>query len=144
MRSKTGRSSACVHSPEQILSANRERVDRELGDLPNLEASLRYQASEAFAISFVYPWVREQKDDIDGDLGFNYASLEADTDSTQQIVILALDYSSLPAYRRQQSAAPMRFSLAYRERFGGDGPRSGQANPILYTRWLVAGLELLF
>lgn len=130
-------------TPEQILTANRERVDRELGDLFNLEASLKYQASDALALSLVYTFVREQKDDIDGDLGFNYASLEADTDSTQQIVILALDYSSLPAYRRQQSAAPMRFSLAYRERFGGDGPRGGQANPILYTRWLVAGLELL-
>lgn len=38
----------------------------------------------------------------------------------------------------------MRFSLAYRERFDGDGPTSGQANPILYTRWLVAAFELLF
>ena len=131
-------------TPDQILTANRERVDRDLGDLLNLEASLRYQASEALALSLVYTYVREQKDDIDGDLGFNYASLEANTDSTQQIVIVALDYSTLPAYRRQQSRAPMTFSLAYRERFDGDGPRSGQANPILYTRWLVAGFELLF
>lgn len=59
-------------------------------------------------------------------------------------MIIALGYSTLPAYRRQQSPAPMTFSLDYRERFDGDGPRSGQANPIPYTRWLVAGLEILF
>lgn len=79
-----------------------------------------------------------------GDMGFNYASLEADTDSRQQIVIVAASYSTLPAYAAQQSRLPMEFSLAYRERFDGEGPSSGQANPVLYTRWLVAGMKTLF
>jgi len=38
----------------------------------------------------------------------------------------------------------MEFSLAYRERFAGEGPSSGQANPVLYTRWVVAGMKFLF
>ncbi len=105
---------------------------------------IRLQPKRSASVPLNENYVREQKDDIDGELGFNYASLEADTDSTQQIVIVALDYSTLPACRRQRSAAPMTFSLAYRERFDGDGPRSGQANPILCTRWLVAGFRLLF
>ena len=47
-------------------------------------------------------------------------------------------------YRKQQSAAPMEFSIAYRERFDGEGPSSGQANPVLYTRWYVIGMKVLF
>ena len=37
----------------------------------------------------------------------------------------------------------MELSLAYRERFDGEGPSSGQANTILYTRWFVAGTALI-
>lgn len=41
-------------------------------------------------------------------------------------------------------ALPMEFSLAYRERFAGKEPSSSQANPVLYTRWVVADMTLLF
>jgi hypothetical protein len=38
----------------------------------------------------------------------------------------------------------MEFSLGYRERFDGAGPSSGQAYPVLYTHWFVAGIKFLF
>jgi hypothetical protein len=38
----------------------------------------------------------------------------------------------------------MEFSIAYRERFEGKGPQSGQANPRLFTRWIVIGMNMLF
>jgi hypothetical protein len=133
-----------VDTPAQVLTGNRERVDRELGDLYNLEASLHYHPSEALAFTLTYTWGGKFKDRIDGDQGFNYSSLEANTDSDQQIVIVAASYSTLAAYQQQQSKLPMEFSLAYRERFDGAGPSSGQANPVLFTRWIVAGMEFLF
>ena len=77
-------------------------------------------------------------------MGFNYSSLEANTDSKQEIIMVELTYSTLAAYRDQETSAPMEFSIAYRERFDGEGPRSGQANPILYTRWIVVGWQVLF
>lgn len=129
---------------DQILTNNRERVSRKLGSLFNLEASLKYHFTEAFAISTTYTYGFEEKDDIQGDKGFNYATLEANTDSTEQIIIVSANYSTLAGYRRKQSKLPMELSLAYRERFDGEGPRSGQANPKLYTRWLVAGFDILF
>jgi hypothetical protein len=131
-------------TPAQVLTNNRERVDRELGDLYSLEASLQYHVSDALAATLTYTRGGKFKDRIDGDQGFNYASLEANTDSDQQIVIVAASYSTLAAYQRQQSGLPMEFSLAYRERFDGAGPSSGQANPVLYTRWFVAGMKFLF
>ena len=131
-------------TPDQVLTNNRERVDRQLGDLYNLEAALKYYASEALAFGLVYTYGGKFKDNIDGDEGYNYSSLEKDTDSSQQIVKLEASYSTLPAYQAQQSHLPMEFSLAYRERFKGAGPSSGQANPVLYTRWVVAGMKFWF
>ena len=72
------------------------------------------------------------------------ASLEADTDSEQHVFVAQARYSTLTAYQETQSRAPLEFTLAYRERFAGQGPRSGQANPVLYTRWVVVGLHVLF
>ena len=115
-----------------------------IGDIVNLELSTRYWNSDALSFGATYTYGFKSKDEIDGDLGFNYSSLEADTDFEEQVVIVEADYSTLPAYREQQSPAPMNFSIAYRERFAGEGPQSGQANPRLYTRWIVVGMDLLF
>ena len=131
-------------APDQVLTANRERVSRELGDLFGVEVSSRYHATDSTSFSATYTYAFKLKDDIDGDLDFNYDSLEADTDSSQQIFILAAKYSTIAAYRDKQSPAPMEFSIAYRERFKGEGPSSGQANPVLYTRWVVVGMKVLF
>jgi hypothetical protein len=131
-------------TPDQIFTNNRERVSRDLGDLFNLEVSAKYQATETIAFTAVYTYGFKTKDEISGDLGYNYESLEANTDSSQQIVILGASYSTLAAYRDKQSAAPMEFSIAWRDRFKGDGPRSGQANPVLDTSWVVIGMNTLF
>ncbi|MCG6891388.1 MAG: hypothetical protein LJE92_17550 [Gammaproteobacteria bacterium] len=127
-----------------MLTSNRERVDRELGDLYNVEASLKYHVSHALAFTMTYTRGGKFKDKIDGDRDFNYSGLEANTNSDQQIVIIAASYSTLAAWQLQPSGLPLEFSIAYRERFDGAGPSSGQANPVLYTRWLVAGKKFLF
>ena len=131
-------------TPDQIFTNNREKVSRDLGDLFNLEISGKYQATDSFAFSVSYTYGFKQKDDISGNMGYNYESLEANTDSSQQVVILAASYSTLAAYREGQSVAPLEFSIAYRDRFKGDGPRSGQANPVLDTSWVVIGMNVLF
>jgi len=132
-------------TPDQVFTNNRERVSRKLGDLYNLEVSGKYQATNAIALSALYTYGWKSKDDISGNnSSFNYESLEANTDSSQQIIVLSFIYSTLAAYRDKQSSVPMEFSIGYRDRFKGDGPRSGQTNPILHTSWIVAGLKILF
>ena len=77
-------------------------------------------------------------------MAFNYESLETDTDSEHQIVVVKLSYSTLSSYLEKDATIPLSMSLAYRERFAAHGPRNGQTNPLLYTRWLVAGVGVLF
>jgi hypothetical protein len=130
-------------NPEDVFTNNREKVSRELGDLFNLEVSGKYQITDSFALNATYSYAFKQKDSISGNLGYNYESLETYTDSSQQIVILGVSYSTMAAYRKKQSAVPMEFSIAYRNRFAGDGPRTSQANPVLDTRWIVVDLQIL-
>lgn len=131
-------------TPDQSFTNNREKVSRKLGDLFNIEVSGKYQFTDTFAFTALYSYGFKQKDSISGNLGYNYESLEIYTDSSQQIVILRVSYSTLAAYRKQQSSVPMELSIAYRDRFAGDGPRTSQANPVLDTSWLVIGLNILF
>ena len=130
-------------SPSQIFSNDRERVERDMGEIYSFETTLAYQVTDAWACALTYTYTTKSKDDIDGDRGFNYASLEADTDFSHHIYIIEANYSTLAAYRRQQSAVPLRFSIAYRDRFRGKGPFSGQANSVLDTSWIVVGMEFL-
>ena len=77
-------------------------------------------------------------------MGYNYESLEANTDSSQQVFVLRASYSTFADYRETKSGVPLLFTVAYRNRFAGQGPRSAQANPVLDTSWIVVGLNVLF
>ena len=131
-------------TPDQIFTNNREEVSRKLGDLFNLELSGKYQITDAIAFSALYTYGFKLKDSISGNMGYNYESLEANTDSHQQVITLRASYSTLAAYRRTKSGIPLVFSIGYRNRFDGQGPRSAQANPVLDTSWIVVGLSVLF
>ena len=131
-------------TPDDLFTNNREEVSRKLGDLFNIEVSGKYQITDAIAFSALYTFGFKLKDNISGNMGYNYESLEAHTDARQQVITLRASYSTLPAYRKTRSGIPLIFSIAYRNRFDGRGPRSAQANPVLDTSWIVVGLSVLF
>jgi hypothetical protein len=131
-------------TPDQIFTNNREEVSRKLGDIFNLEVSGKYQITKQIAFSALYTYGFKLKDDISGNMGYNYESLEANTDSSQQVFVLRASYSTFADYRETKSGVPLLFTVAYRNRFAGQGPRSAQANPVLDTSWIVVGLNVLF
>jgi len=131
-------------TPDQVFTNNRENVSRKLGDIFNFEVSGKYQATKHIAFEANYTYAFKLEDEISGTMGYNYESLEANTDSTQQVFAIRASYSTLADYKEKNSGIPLLFTIGYRNRFAGKGPVSSQANPILNTSWIVVGLNVLF
>jgi hypothetical protein len=59
------------------------------------------------------------KDRVSGSMGFNYQSLEEETDWTEHIFFVGLGYSTVPLYREKKFSVPLTASVRYRNRFAG-------------------------
>lgn len=103
----------------QPVTANREHVDRDLGDILELEFLAQYAFTPQWLGAVKYRFTNKAKDDVDGDLGFAYSSLEKETDLEGQMVFLTLAYSTIQKYRAKQFRVPLVGSISYRNRFDG-------------------------
>jgi hypothetical protein len=103
----------------QPVTTNRERVDRDLGNVVELQFMARYAFNPQWGTSVTFRFTRKQKDDVDGKLGFNYTSLEDETDRESDIVYLRLEYSTIEKYKNKQSHLPLIATLGYRNRYAG-------------------------
>ena len=124
-------------SVDQPITLNKEKVDRNLGDIFEFEASAKYELAKGFDISALYKYGSKQKDDISGDKGYAYKSLEDETDYTEHIFIVGLSYSTVPLYMEKKFSVPFRASLSYRNRFAG-------SNNVLKSQYIKAGLQVFF
>jgi hypothetical protein len=79
----------------------------------------RYAFNPQWGTSVTFRFTRKQKDDVDGKLGFNYTSLEDETDRESDIVYLRLEYSTIEKYKNKQSHLPLIATLGYRNRYAG-------------------------
>ena len=52
--------------PDQVLTTNRERVSRKLGDLFGLEVSTKYQATDTTSFSATYTYAFKSKSEFYG------------------------------------------------------------------------------
>lgn len=101
------------------LTTNKEKVDRDIGDLLTIEGSASYKLSDAFSISALYRYMTKQKDSFSGNQGFAYGSLGDETDATQHIAIIGATYSTFHLYKAKTFPIPLMVALAYRDRFAG-------------------------
>lgn len=109
--------------PENVdepITANIEEVDRDLGDVVQFEVSGTYQLKEAWSFSLLYKYAFSLKDRVDGNQGFNYESLEDETDWKEHVGVVGLSYSTIPLFQAKKFPVPMVFSLSYRNRFAGE------------------------
>ncbi len=121
----------------QVITTNKEKVDRDLGDVIELEASGTYQFSEGFGFSLLYQYGHAFEDEISGDKGFNYESLEDETDYTEHVFIAGLSYSTIPLYKEKKFRLPLIASIKYRNRFAG-------SNNVLKSRYIGLDLAIYF
>lgn len=104
----------------QPITINKEKVDRNIGDVLELELSGNYSFDRGFGLSLLYKFGYKWKDSVDGDLGYIYQSLEDETDYQEHVVIAGLSYSTLSLYEQKKFAMPLTAFLNYRNRFAGE------------------------
>ena len=122
---------------DRPITRDKETVDRDLGDIFRLEGSALYTFAKGFSACLTYWYEFKLKDDIDGDRGFNYKSLEDETDQKEHIIIARLSYSTLPLYLEKKFPVPLDASIFYRDRFAGD-------NNLLKSQYIGFGLGVYF
>lgn len=127
------------------LTTTRERLDRDLGDRFEFEASVQYQLTSAFAVAGIYRYGFKLTDDFTSHQGLRTQVLEEDTDSTDQQYIVRLSYSTLALYRAKRFPLPVDISVSYRDRFAGSGPRSGGSpSQVLKTQYVGLRVQVVF
>lgn len=106
-------------SVDQPVTLDKEKVDRDLGDVVSLALSGFYTITPEWSTGLTYKASKKFKDDVSGTMGFNYASLESETEVEEQSITVELTYSSVQRFLEQKAKIPYSVGLAYRNRFAG-------------------------
>lgn len=120
-----------------ILTSNKEKVKRDLGDIFELEASGNYSISKVFSFNIIYNYKFNLKDQISGTQGFAYESLEEETNRTSHIIIGGFSYTTLPLFMEKKFPLPLTASISYRDRFAG-------SNNVLKAQYVDLGVQFFF
>ncbi|MGA9539393.1 MAG: transporter, partial [Desulfobacterales bacterium] len=114
--------SATVRVPEdpnQPITANKEKVHRNQGDIFEIELSGTYQFLQSLSLSLLYDYSFALKDSVSGDMGYAYDSLEDESDWTAHYFTIGLNYSTIPLYAEKKFPIPMTASIEYENWFAG-------------------------
>jgi hypothetical protein len=106
-------------SPDLPITRNKEEVDRDLGDEVELEVSGVYSLTEAFSAGLLYRYSFKFKDDVSGNMGFDYSSLEEETNWKEHQYRVSLAYTTIPLVKAKKFPVPMDARVTYRNRFAG-------------------------
>ena len=94
------------------LTANKEKVDRDLGDVLELELMGNYSLTREWSVGLKYRYTSKNEDDVDGDMGFSYSSLEDETDFTSHMGIVMAGYSTVQKYLDKDTSVPFNLTLS--------------------------------
>lgn len=131
---------ATLRIPDDVnvpLTANRERVKRNIGDIVALKLSAEYTFAKGLSASLLYHFEAKMEDNVKGGLGFNYRSVEEETDARSHVYVIGLSYSTIPLFQEKKFPLPLCLTVAYRDRFAGK-------NNVLNTQYLHVGLQMFF
>lgn len=102
------------------LESNTESVDRNVGNIFETSLYSHYTIGAGFGCSLEYMYATKKKDDIDGDKGLSYESLEDESDFMEQVYKVGLTYSTMDKYLDKTFPVPIVASVIYRNRFKGE------------------------
>jgi hypothetical protein len=127
------------------LTTTRERLDRDLGDRFDFEFSAQYYLTAAFSLAASYRYGFKLEDVFTSRRGLRTQALAKDTDSTEQVYVIRLGYSTLPLYRAGRFPLPLEVAVSWRDRFAGSGPQAaGSPSQVLKTQYIGLHVRALF
>jgi hypothetical protein len=125
-----------LSDPSMVLSATKEELDRDLGDVVELEGSASYEFLPGAFASILYRYGHKFEDSVKGSNGY-LPGMEKQTDYTEHIGIVGLSYSTIKLYQEKKFPVPLTASVKYRNRFAGD-------NRIFKSDYIDLKLQLFF
>ena len=102
------------------LAANTENVDRNIGNVFEVNLYSRYSLTNGLGFSLEYFYANKQKDDVSGNKGLAYSSLEEESNYQEHVYKIGLFYSTVPKYLDKTFPVPLIVSATYRNRFKGE------------------------
>jgi len=99
--------------------ANTENVDRDLGDIFELELSGDWAFTNMFSLYGTYKYGSRQKDRVSGSRGLNYDSLEDETDWSYQSALAGISFSTVSKYLDEKASIPFSIEFDYENVFAG-------------------------
>jgi hypothetical protein len=112
--------------PDYPITANKERVDRDLGDILELELSAGYKLSEGFGLSATYGGFFKGKDSVKGEDGQHLPGLEGQTSQTGHTLLIGISYNNLDRFQKKLARVPFQVSLGHWHRFAGKNLNKAQ------------------
>ncbi|MFC1844354.1 hypothetical protein ACFLZ5_06140 [Thermodesulfobacteriota bacterium] len=123
-------------SADEPITPNMEEVERDLGDVLELELSGKYSFSNEWSCFGLYKYGHKWKDHISGDMGYNYDGLEDETDYEEHVYFIGLTYSTIQMYTEKKFPIPLAASISYRDRFKGEN--------LFKSKYIEAAVRLFF
>lgn len=99
--------------------ANRQKVERDLGDIIEVEGATSYNLLEALNLSLRYRFLYKSEDQVKSPTGANTMGLTAETLQRSHEIGASLAYSTLPAFQRKVFPLPMVVHIEYQNILDG-------------------------
>ncbi len=108
-----------IEDANHPITTNKEKVDRDLGDIVDLEVSATYQFLKELSGSILYDYRFKFEDDVSGNMGYMYSGLEDETRTSQHVIKFGLAYNTISLYKEKKFPLPITAGISYRYKFAG-------------------------
>jgi len=124
-------------SVDQPITTNKEKVDRNLGDILEFDVMGNYSFTSEIFGGLQYRFAKKFKDSVSGHRHFAYSSLEEETDPTSHMIFATLGYSTVQKYLDKKFKVPFTSCITYRYRFAG-------TNNVTKSQYIALNLAVYF
>lgn len=123
-----------VSTNGSYFTANKENVNRDLGNAYRLIWSNTAYAFKNYSLDISYIYSQKNRDSYKHSDGTHIPSLENNTDMSLHEAAISVDYSTVPNYRKGNRTPPYNIELGYRKSLKGKNVT--YANAVLLNLWV--------